>query len=71
METTKSIFASKTFWFNLVTLLMALVGHFTTDTLAGLGVTSAGVSTVFATILTVGNIVLRFLSDKPVSFTGK
>ena len=70
----KSIFASKTFWFNVVTALLAVIAVFSPEQLQGLGLGANAVETtlkVLGTISMVGNIVLRFLTDKPVTVTGK
>lgn len=55
----KSIFASKTFWFNVLTAGVELTG-----------VLPLPAGTV-AIIAAVANIGLRFLSSQPVSLTGK
>ena len=58
-DTMKSIFASKTFWFNVLTAGVELTG-----------VLPLPAGTV-ALIAAVANIGLRFLSSQPVSLTGK
>jgi hypothetical protein len=53
---TKSIFASKTFWFNVATALVTYGGYLPPK--------------YAAIVLPLGNIALRFLTDAPVSVTG-
>ena len=70
----KGIFASKTLRFNVVTALLAVIAVFSPEQLQGLGLGANAVETtlkVLGTISMVGNIVLRFLTDKPVTVTGK
>jgi hypothetical protein len=52
-DMSKSLFASKTFWFNVVTAAVELTGVLPVP---------AGVSTA---VVGVGNIVLRLLTNKP------
>lgn len=53
----KSIFASKTFWVNVLTIAAGYVGNIPSK----YGLPAAGII----------NIVLRFLTNQPVSLTGK
>ena len=60
---TKSIFKSKTFWLNIVTFALAI---FAITDPSAMGINPAQ----FAWVAAVLNIVLRFLTNKPVSLTG-
>ncbi len=58
----KSIFASKTFWFNTITGIVAVVG-----TLTHSFQFTGHVAEIFTGILSVGNIILRFLTTQPIA----
>lgn len=60
----KSILFSKVFWFNVVTAVLMLADGLT-DTLGPEAVKFLGV------VVVVGNVLLRFLTDQPVSLKGK
>lgn len=63
----KSIFASKTFWVNALTLVASGLAMF-----AGNESVSPGVVAIITGIaIPIVNVVLRFLTDKPVNLTGK
>lgn len=64
MENTKSIFASKTFWVNAITILLAI---FAITDPAAIGINPAH----FLWAAGVLNIFLRYLTNQPVSITGK
>jgi hypothetical protein len=57
---------SKTLWFNIITVLVGVIGQvtdvFTLD---------AKTSQIFAGILAVGNFLLRFLTETPVTTSSK
>lgn len=55
--TTKPWYLSKTLWFNVIAAVVAVVGD-VTKTFTFTGQTA----TIFAGILSVGNIILRFLT---------
>ena len=59
----KSPFASRTLWVNIITIAIDAIGHFT-DTIP------ASAQPYIAMGLAVANIVLRFLTNQPLS-TGK
>lgn len=61
---TKSIFASKTFWVNLLSAV--LTGMEMSNTVDYLTVDQQA---QFAVVVMVLNIVLRFITSKPVSIT--
>lgn len=70
MEPTKSIFQSKTFWFNLVGGLVGISTMVTGDQLTELGIngvaqkwTMVGIGAV----VTFGNIYLRSITNAPVT----
>lgn len=70
---TKPIWASKTFWFNLVTMVLAALGTLQTAVAALPFVTpkvAASVATACVVVNAVGNIILRLVSTQPVSVTG-
>lgn len=55
----KSIWLSKTFYFNLVTGGLAILDQLTP-------VLPASVQAALPTVILVGNVILRFLTDSPV-----
>lgn len=59
----KSIFASKTFWWNLLSGAGTILGLLS-------GVLPMGAAPILAGINTAVNIGLRFLTNTPVSLTG-
>lgn len=63
MDETKSIFASKTFWFNL------LSGVATVASMSGT-VLPPNAAPYIGAVSAVANIGLRFVTDTPVSIAG-
>lgn len=61
----KSIFSSKTAWFNVLLGILPVIG----TNIPALGFLAD--PQIIATFGAVGNIVLRFLTGQPVSVTGK
>lgn len=61
---TKVWWKSKTLWFNIITVLVGVIGE-VTDVFT----LNAQVSKIFAGILAVGNFILRFLTETPVTTT--
>ena len=61
----KKIWQSKTFWFNLVSGLVGVVGVLQGNEL----INDPKVQAAFASVVSVGNIVLRLLTDKPIEGT--
>lgn len=63
-DETKSVFASKTMWVNVITVLAGVLGY-----VAGHEVIADNASVVAALIAIQGgvNVVLRFLTWQPVS----
>ena len=59
---TKSLFVSKTFWFNVVGLVAAVGSAFGLD----LGMDEETKAQVVGGIMAVGNIVLRLVTKEPV-----
>lgn len=59
---TKSIFISKTFWFNVFSAIAAIATALGLD----LGLTEEVQMEVVAGITAVGNVVLRFVTKQPV-----
>ena len=63
----KSIFVSKTFWANIVAIVATVAGMFGLD----LGLDAETQAQIVAGVMAVVNIALRFVTDEPVSLTGK
>lgn len=59
---TKSIFISKTFWFNIIAMVVA-----STQAIMEQGLLDWE---ILALIVTVGNVILRFITKQPVTVTG-
>ncbi len=60
---TKKWYESKTVWFNVIGLLIAAAGELTTAFPAG------QVAKISAFVLTIGNIILRLMTTKPIENT--
>lgn len=70
METTKSIFKSKTFWVNIIAGVLGILTIVTPDWLSGLGIGAdqqTKVLTVIGGVTSVLNIALRFISNTPIT----
>ena len=63
---TKSIWASKTFWVNIIALLATLSTAFGFD----LGLTPETQIAVVGVVMSVANIILRLISESKVTVTG-
>ncbi len=64
---TKKIWQSKTFWVNIVALLVTISGLFTPELLATFGVNNPEkFLSVMGTIIAVANIILRFGNPAPI-----
>lgn len=59
----KSIFQSKTFWVNLITFLLVILGQ---DVLVSIGLTAK----LQMVIITTLNVILRFITNQPVTLVG-
>lgn len=57
----KNFWQSKTLWFNFLTALVAIIGEVTNTIPLG-----AGTMKIFGVILTVGNILLRFVTTQGI-----
>lgn len=67
MVTSKSVFTSKTFWLNAITFVVALLTSLMgTDFIQS----HPDVVAIFVMVLNMLNIILRFLSDRPVTTFG-
>jgi hypothetical protein len=66
---TKPIWASTTFWFNLIAGILTVIAPLQAQLVSMLG-SSSKVVTVMGAIVAVGNIILRFKTVQPVSVTG-
>lgn len=69
METVKSIFSSKTFWFNVAAAAVGISATVGAEQLASLGIN--GVAQKWALVIlggitTIGNIYLRTVTNTPV-----
>jgi hypothetical protein len=62
----KSIFASKTFWANILAFIAAVATAFGFN----LGLTPDVQGTLVAGIMAIVNIVLRLVTNQPVTLTG-
>lgn len=61
----KKWYQSKTIWLNVIAALVAILGLFNQETLAGLGIsTPEKFLTIIGTITTIFNIILRVLTKK-------
>lgn len=70
---TKSIFSSKTFWFNTISILISILTIINPDFLAAYKLSPDSQKIVLTTIgfiIGVGNIILRFLTSQAVSLSG-
>lgn len=61
--TTKSVATSKTLWFNVLSLLVVML-----TTISGQEGIPAEYIPYFVMAVNIINVVLRFLTDKPVTF---
>lgn len=61
----KPWYASKTLWVNLLTLIAAVAGAFGID----VGLDDETKATIVAGALAVVNVVLRLVTEKPVTLT--
>jgi hypothetical protein len=59
----KSLFASKTFWVNALTLAIGVGGYLT-------GLVPAPYQPIVVAALALANIILRTITDQPVTITG-
>lgn len=64
----KSLFASKTFWVNALTAVVGVVGYIAGSDLIA---QYPDVAAILATVVGGLNVVLRLITDKAVSLTGK
>ncbi len=62
----KSIFASKTFWVNLIMAILAVAATLSPDLLTTLGINSQKALTIIAAVTGFLNIILRFLTSKAI-----
>lgn len=70
METAKSIFQSKTFWFNIIVALVGGAASISAPDIADLGlsaVASAWILKVCGLVAFIGNVYLRSITNTPVS----
>lgn len=63
MQESKSIFLSKTFWFNVVSLVLAVLTSILDQNLIA---EHPQVVKIFMVIISMGNVFLRYLTDTPV-----
>ena len=74
METTKPIYVSKTFWVNIIAGVLAILAIASPDWLSGLGIGADAQTKVLSgigSVTAVLNIVLRFISNTPVTLLKK
>jgi hypothetical protein len=74
MKQTKSIFASKTFWVNLIAGILSAVVYINPELLSALGLDESNqhkILTGIGALVAILNIVLRSLNGAPVSLTPK
>ena len=64
---TKTLFASKTFWTNLIMAIIAVAATVSPDLLNTLGINSTKALTIIATVTAVLNIVLRLLTSTAIA----
>lgn len=67
---TKSILKSKTFWLNFISACLAILSILNPDLLNGLGLgadAQTKVLSVIGALTTVLNIILRFVSNTPIT----
>lgn len=68
---TKSIFASKTFWMNLISGLITLIGLINPELLSAIGISDpAKFLTIMGSVTALLNIILRFLTSQAVTLMG-
>lgn len=60
----KPLYQSKTFWFNIIMMLLDIVATLQTSPLFADKVT---LITIFGLVHTMGNIVLRYVTDTPIN----
>lgn len=64
---TKSIFASKTFWLNLIAGLITLIGGLNTDLLAAIGINNpTQFMSLMGVLVMFMNFILRMLTNEGV-----
>ena len=67
---TKSIVKSKTFWANIILAVLGCVTVFNEDLLKGFGLGEHAVQnalTILGGVATILNIILRFISNTPIT----
>jgi hypothetical protein len=63
-QNSKKWYESKTIWFNIVMLVLQIVGQIMNSPLLA---DHMQVLEILSTVQTLGNIVIRFLTDSPVA----
>ena len=74
METTKKLFQSKTFWFNIACVVIGASATVGADELISLGITGVAQKwalVVLGGVTTIGNIYLRMVTNVPIKLTKK
>ena len=61
MMENKSWFHSKTIWFNIVSGIVTVAASFQSE--SGM---SPQTASILASVVTVGNVILRFITEKPI-----
>lgn len=61
MEENKKWFHSKTIWFNIVSGIVTIAASLQSD-----GGLSPQLASIMASVVTIGNVVLRFITEKPI-----